>query len=92
MIGTLPPEAKMNWPEHVATQVHAYKYTKSNATGFSPYFLMYGCSLMLPIDIEFGVKTPNLMGPLPETYAQKLRNRLHWAYAKAQEVNEKEKA
>ena len=42
MIGTLPTHAKKNWQEWVSTMVSAYNSTVSNATGFSPYFLMYG--------------------------------------------------
>ena len=42
MLGTLPSGAKTKWQDHVSTLVHAYNCTHSNATGFSPYFLMYG--------------------------------------------------
>ena len=54
MIGMLPEELKINWPQHVSTLTHAYNCTRSNATGFSPYFLMYGRQPLLPVDIEFG--------------------------------------
>ena len=42
MRGTLPTHAKKNGQEGVSTLVSAYNSTVSNATGFSPYFLMYG--------------------------------------------------
>ena len=42
MLGTLPNEFKKNWQEWVSTLTHAYNCTVSNATGFKPYFLMYG--------------------------------------------------
>ena len=48
MIGTLPEELKINWPQHVSTLTHAYKCTRNNAMGFSPYFLMYGRQPLLP--------------------------------------------
>ena len=60
MIGTLPMGVKINWQEHVATLVHTYNCTRSNATGFRLYFLMYGRHLMLPIAIEVGVWTPDI--------------------------------
>ena len=41
MIGTLPTHAKKNWQEWVSTLLGTYNITISNATGFSPYFLMY---------------------------------------------------
>ena len=62
----------------------------SNATGFNPYFLMYGCHPCLPIDIECGVTQANISGPTLETYAQKLKARLRWAYKATMEVSFKE--
>ena len=52
MLGTLPPDAKQNWQDQVATITHAYNCIQSSATGFSPYFLMYGHSPNFPIDTE----------------------------------------
>ena len=49
--------------EWISTLVSAYNSTVSNATGFSPYFLMYGCHPWLPIDIEFGVTQVDISGP-----------------------------
>ena len=48
MIGTLPTHAKKNWQEWISTLVSAYNSAVSIATGFSPYFLMYGCHPQLP--------------------------------------------
>ena len=59
MLGTLP---KSTWREQVPTLVHAYNCTRNNATGFSPYNLMLGCKLHLPIDLIFGTNTANLKG------------------------------
>ena len=42
MIGTLPAEDKLNWPDWVSTLTHAYNCTPTHFTGFSPYFLMFG--------------------------------------------------
>ena len=54
MIGTLPDDHKNCWIQHVPTLVHAYNCTRSNATGYSPYYLLSGCRPLLPIDIKFG--------------------------------------
>ena len=62
MIGTLPTHAKKNWQEWVSTLVSAYNSTVSNAIGFSPYSLIYGCHLQLPIDIDFGVTNDRHFG------------------------------
>ena len=45
MLGTLPTHAKNNWQEWIATLTHAYNFTVSSVTGFSPYFLMFGRTL-----------------------------------------------
>ena len=56
MLGTLPTNAKKNWQEWVTTLTHAYNFTVSSVTGFSPYFVMFGWTPKIPLDIEMGVK------------------------------------
>ena len=70
MLGTLPPHAKKSWSEWVATLTHAYNCTLS---GFSPFFLMFGRILKIPIDVEFGVTLPDLLETSQQNYAQKLK-------------------
>ena len=41
MLGNLPPHKKSRWRGMVWTLVHVYNCTRSTATGFSPYYLMY---------------------------------------------------
>ena len=64
----LPNEANIYWPEHVATIVHAYNCTKSNSTGFYPYFLLHERHPMLPVDIEIGVRTPDIKFDTTDKY------------------------
>ena len=90
MKGTLPDELKINWPQHVSTLTLAYNCTRSNATEFSPYFLMYGRQPLLPVDIEFGVFTPDVMVVATQKYVEMLKHRLEWAYNKAREISTKE--
>ena len=63
---------------------------RSNVSGYSPHCVMYGGHPFLPIDIEFGVQTPDLSTTTAYGYVHKLQKRLEWAYYKAQDVNEKE--
>ena len=42
MLGTLPKKPKSTWIEQVPMLVHAYNCTRSNATDFSLYYLMFG--------------------------------------------------
>ena len=51
MLGTLPEDFKSKWPQHISTLVYAYNCTHSNATDFSPYYLLRGRHPLLPIDI-----------------------------------------
>ena len=76
MLGTLPPHAKKNWPEWVGTLTHAYNATMCHATGFSPFFLMYGRMPILLIDVEFGVMIPDLANASHQNYAEKLKAHL----------------
>ena len=57
MLGTLPEKPKSTWREQVPTLIHAYNCTRNNATGFSPYYLMFDQKPCLPIDILFGMNT-----------------------------------
>ena len=91
MIATLPVELKQNWQDHVNTLVHAYSCMESTATRYSPYYLMFGREPNLPIDIEFGVRTPDLIATSTQNYVEKLEKRLAWAFKKDQQVNEQQK-
>ena len=62
MLGTLPDKPKSMRREQVHTLVHAYNCTRNNATGFSPYYLMFGWKTHLPIDLLFGINTADLKG------------------------------
>ena len=90
MLGTLPTHAKKNWQEWIATLTHAYNCTVSSVTGFSPYFLMFGRTPKIPLDVEMGVTLVDQGQESCQNYAKTLQARLKWAYQKAQENNKKE--
>ena len=90
MLGTLPEEFKNKWPQHVSTLTYAYNCTRSNATGFSPYYLLYGRQPLLPIDIEYGVFTPELSEAVTYKYVQELKSRLEHTFNKANDFCERE--
>ena len=91
MIGTLPDEYKTQWPQHIPMLVHAYNCTQSNATGYSPFYLLYRWKPLLPIDIEFGVYHPNVSDTITSKYINKLKHSLEWAIKKAHAYSQKEK-
>ena len=53
MIGKLDPEKCQKWPEHIGSVLIAYNATRSQVTGYSPYFLMFGPRPRLPVDLLF---------------------------------------
>ncbi len=82
MLRTLSDEKKANWKDSVNKVVHAYNCTRSDATGFSPFFLLYGRSPRLPIDLMFGLK-PEL-GPTATDHNKfviKWKEQMEEAYA-----------
>ena len=53
MIGKLDPNHKHRWLDHISSICLAYNTTRSQVTGYSPHFLMFGCQSCLPIDLLF---------------------------------------
>ena len=90
VLGTLPKEFKVEWTNHVNTQTYAYNCMRSNVTGFSPYYLLYGRHPLLPIDIEFGVMTPDISETVTLKYVKELQRRLEYAFRKAAAFSKKE--
>lgn len=96
MLGTLDPGQKHKWSQHISQLVHAYNCTRNDATGFSPYFLMFGREARLPIDLCFGVNADGGDEVQYNHYVANLRKELQDAYhlaakvaAKNQERNKK---
>ena len=76
MLGTLPKEEKLRWSKWVPAMTHAYNCTKCQVTGFSPYFLMFRCEPLLPIDIEYGVMAPYISVKDHGSFVKRLQKRL----------------
>ena len=90
MLGTLPIESKKEWQGWVSTMTHPYNCTISHATGYKPYYLMYGCEPRLAIDVEYGVTMPTLTKNIRHIYVKKIQARLKWAFGNAMDFNRKE--
>ena len=90
MLRTLPEEQKANWKASLDKVVHAYNCTRSEATGFSPFFLLYGRPPRLPVDIAFHL--PSRREGLPTSYAEyvkKWKMQMEQAYALASQHSSK---
>ena len=80
MLGTLPTHAKQKWQEWIATLTCAYNCTIASVTGFSPYFLMFGHTPKIPLDVEMGAMLLEQEDISHQNYVKKLKARLEWAY------------
>ena len=93
MLGTLTPEQKNDWKTYVPAMVHTYNCTRNTATGYSPYYLLFGRDPRLPIDVEFGLKRGNQQGPPSRSnYVTQLRRRIRFAHKKAKQVAGRQQA
>lgn len=88
MLGTLSAEKKCQWSQQVPYLVHAYNSTKCDATGYSPYFLMFGREARLPVGLCFGTE-PDKAVESHSRYVSKLKEDLHHAYKLASEAADK---
>ena len=61
-----------------------------SVTTFSPYFLMFGHTPRIPLDVDMGVTLIKWGNSSHQNYAQKLRAWLERAYQIAHEKNQKE--
>ena len=61
---------------------HAYNCTVNDATGFSPFFLLFGGSPRLPVDLFFGT-SPSSTRENHTEYVKRWKSAMKDAYAKA---------
>ncbi|KAK7886457.1 hypothetical protein WMY93_026078 [Mugilogobius chulae] len=89
MLRNLPEVAKADWKSSLAKVVHSYNCTRSEATGYAPYFLLFGRSPKLPIDLMFGLETKEQSSSHTD-YAEKWRAKMTEAYKLASKSAHKE--
>ena len=56
-LGTQSEKQKGDWKAHVPSLTHAYNSAVYENTGFSPFYLMFGCYPRLAIDAFLGIRS-----------------------------------
>lgn len=89
MLGTLDPAKKAKWSQYISQLVHAYNCSKNEATGYSPYYLLFGREARLPIDLCFGTSPDGKPEVTYLQYVNKMQRELQEAYRLAEEASMK---
>ena len=83
----MDPEKRAKWPSHLGPILIAYNATRSLITGYSPYFLMFGCRPRLPVDLLFPtVRQDENSGNTTDEYVMSLYDKLKSALASARDT------
>ena len=90
MLGMLPPKKISEWKNHIGVLVHAYNCTWNSATGFGPYYLMYGRQPCLPVDVTLWLAPCSITAPKTAKFMQKMWEHVKWAHKKAETFQAKE--
>ena len=85
---TLPTTFKSNWKNYIKKLTFAYNDTKHRSTNYSPYFLLFGRSGCLPIDLMFDINTSNdIKNKSHSDYIQNWQNAWKEVYSKIHQNN-----
>ena len=86
LLSTLEPEQKRKWPEYIQTVVAYYNATPHPATGYAPFYLMFGRNARLPTDFLLGTLEDE-----PEDWVKDHKAHLELAHQKANENLQQDK-
>ena len=79
MLKTLTEKQKSNWKESLPKLIYAYNSTRCEVTGFSPFYLLFGRSPRLPVDLMFGL-TPETGTADHQEYMRRWKQQMQEAY------------
>ena len=83
MLATAANKHPLNWESQLRRLCFGYNTSVHPTTGESPFFLMFGRQVRLPVDIMYGNTAPEPVS-LPQ-YVQELRTRLEETYRHVRE-------
>ncbi|KAL9956082.1 hypothetical protein ACROYT_G037505 [Oculina patagonica] len=79
MLRTLPEEKKSNWKDSLNKLIDVYNCTRHETTGFSPFYLMFGRSPRLPVDLLFDLGNDPRQADYQD-YVKTWQADMRWAY------------
>ena len=88
MFKTLTETQKSNWKESLNKLIYAYNCTRCEVTGYSPFYLLYGRSPRLPVDMLFRLHTESGSRDQRD-YVEKWKQGMEEAYAIASQNAQK---
>ena len=68
MLKTLGEKEKGNWKGYVSKLAFAYNATVNKATGYAPYYLIFGRSPRLPINFKFDIEHNEVVNDIQIPY------------------------
>ena len=80
MIRRLTTEKRQEWDQHLETIIHAYNCTRSEVTGYSPFFLMNGRRPRIAVDWRFPARPTDERPTNRNKYVQLMATRLAAAH------------
>lgn len=79
ILWTLRDKEKKQMERAVATDGPCLQCTRHEATGYSPFYLLYSCHRCLPVDLLFGLAAEEI-AMSPREYAEQRAVRMKQAY------------
>ena len=86
MIAKMDPNKRAKWPSHLGPILIAYNATRLLITGYSPYFLMFGCQPKLPVNLLFSTVRRDENSQTTDEYVTSLYDKLKSALASARDT------
>ena len=80
ILKTLAERNKSTWKDPVQTLVHVYNCRTHSSTGYSPYYLLFGSTPKLPIDLIIPSPTADHEQTMHLSYVDKWKEQMTQAY------------
>ena len=87
MLRTAASENSFEWEDHLRLLCTAYNSSVHPTTGYTPFYLMFGCNTRMPIDLMYGSCPTEVNQPSnANEFVAKLQDRLQKAYTRVRDT------